>query len=301
MNENTLKQKKKLGISVGLLIILSNVAGILISLLLNKLNVQTEQNKYLVTYIVNAISIYVIAFTVFKLILKKVERVENNEKKKLKFWEFILFICITIGGTQFVNLIFQMFLMIVRAVFHIEINNNVAELLQNSNPVISLIFAVILAPVFEELIFRGTLLKRLRVYGDKTAILYTAIMFGLFHCNIEQLPYTIACGLILGYAYTKTNNIVYPITFHIIMNGFSVLLSTFLMYEMTMAMIVQELVLIILIVLSLVFVPILLTSGKVKITNDNAVYEKKNLYKNVGFIFTAVISAVFTIIAMIKF
>ena len=301
MKENSIKQKRKLGLSVGLIILIPNVVSLLLSLLLKKLGVETAENKYIFAYIINAVSIYVVGYTVFRLFLRKTEHVENREKKKLKFWEFILFICVTIGGTQFVNLIFQVIVMIVKSALNIQINNNVAELIQNANPVLTVFFAVILGPTFEELIFRGTLLKRLRVYGDKTAIIYTAIMFGLFHCNIEQIPFAIACGLILGYAYTKTNNLLYPITFHICMNGFSILLSVFLKNGMMSAVILQEAILMILIILALVFVPVFLTTGRVKVTNNEAVYDNKKLYRNIGFVCTTVITAVFTVLGMFKF
>lgn len=301
MDEKTIKQKRKLGLSVGLLILIPNVVSFLLSLLFKKLNIEYAENRYICMYIINAVSIYAVGYTIFKLFLRKTEHVENREKKKLKFWEFILFICITIGGIQFVNLVFQVIIMIVKSALNIQINNNVAELIQNANPLLSFIFAVIIGPTFEELIFRGTLLKRLRVYGDKTAIIYTAIMFGLFHCNIEQIPFAIACGLILGYAYTKTNNILYPITFHICMNGFSILLATFLKNGMMTAVIVQEAILMILIILALVFVPVFMTTGRVKITNDEAVYDSKKLYRNIGFATTVVITVVFTALSMIKF
>lgn len=296
MSKNTIKQKRKLGFSVGLLVIITNVVGYSLSLLFKNLNIITDQNKYIFAYLINAFAIYVVGYTAFKLLLKKVERVENREKKKLKFMELVLFACVAIGGTQFVNVVFQMFITIIKGVFGIEIDNHVSELIQKSSPILSIMFAGIIGPLFEELIFRGTLLKRLRVYGDKTAIIYTAIMFGLFHCNIEQIPYTIACGLLFGYTYTKTNNITYPIILHMMMNMFSIILSTFYKYEMTTAVVIQGLILVVLMILALVFVPVLATKGKIKVT-DRTVYSKKNLYKNIGFVFTCIAVAITTVLS----
>lgn len=298
MNKNTIIQKRKLGFSVGLLVIITNAVGFLLSLWFKNLNIISNQNKYIFTYLINAFSIYVLGYTAFKLLLKKVERVENREKKKLKFWEFVLFACVAIGGTQFVNVVFQMFITIIKGIFGVEIDNNVSELIQKSSPILSIIFAGIIGPVFEELIFRGTLLKRLRVYGDKTAIIYTAIMFGLFHCNIEQIPYTIACGLLFGYTYTKTNDIKYSIILHIMINMFSIILSIFYKYELTVAVLIQGFLLVILMILALVFVPVFATKGKIKVT-DKPVYSKKNLYKNIGFISTCIVVAIITILSQI--
>ena len=61
------------------------------------------------------------------------------------------------------------------------------------------LYASILAPVWEELLFRGYILRTLRPYGKRFAILSSAVLFGLFHGNILQAPYAFAVGLVLGY------------------------------------------------------------------------------------------------------
>ena len=61
------------------------------------------------------------------------------------------------------------------------------------------LYASILAPVSEELIFRGYILQTLRPYGKKFAIVLSAFLFGIFHGNLLQTPYAFLMGLVLGY------------------------------------------------------------------------------------------------------
>lgn len=298
MDENILEQKKKIGISLGIFLIISYLAAYALTFLVNKLNIANNENKYLITYIINAISIYLIGYLFTKLILKNTDEIEKREKKKLKFSEFLLLVSITIGGAQITNIATQMIMTIVKLIFKIEINNDITTLIQESSTIYLIIFAAILGPIFEELIFRGTMLKKLRVYGDKTAILYTAIAFGLFHCNIAQIPFAIVCGLILGYVVVKTNNIIYPIILHIILNSISVILTTLLKLKLWPVIVLIMLFVFTCIILTLVFVPIKLATNKVKIENESK-YEKKNLYKNIGYIFSIIVVIILTIVEAI--
>lgn len=88
-----------------------------------------------------------------------------------------------------------------------------------------MMYTCIVGPIMEEVMFRGFLLKRARSFGDRTAVLYTAIMFGLMHGNIAQFLYATAIGLIFGYVAVKTSSIRYTILLHILINTFSTVLS----------------------------------------------------------------------------
>ena len=61
------------------------------------------------------------------------------------------------------------------------------------------LYASILAPVAEEILFRGYVLRSLRSYGKRFAVFGSALLFGLFHGNLLQTPYAILVGLVLGY------------------------------------------------------------------------------------------------------
>ena len=99
-----------------------------------------------------------------------------------------------------------------------EISDTTSELIMDTPVWIVIVVAVIIGPIVEELIFRECLISRLSVYGDRYAIVVSALAFGIFHGNLSQLVYATGLGLILGYAYTKTRSIKYPILIHILMN-----------------------------------------------------------------------------------
>lgn len=60
-------------------------------------------------------------------------------------------------------------------------------------------YASIVAPVSEEILFRGYIQRTLQPFGKKFAIFGSAILFGLFHGNLVQTPYAFLVGLLLGY------------------------------------------------------------------------------------------------------
>ena len=70
---------------------------------------------------------------------------------------------------------------------------------------------VVIAPVFEEFIFRGVILHALKPYGNGLAIFTSGILFGLYHGNFQQCFYTAAAGIALAYIADVTGSI-FPTT-----------------------------------------------------------------------------------------
>lgn len=73
------------------------------------------------------------------------------------------------------------------------------------------------APVFEEILFRGLILRLLQPYGKKFAIFASAFLFGIFHGNIVQSPFAFVVGLVLGYV-TVEHSMLWAIVLHMINN-----------------------------------------------------------------------------------
>lgn len=92
---------------------------------------------------------------------------------------------------------------------------------QDLNPTY-LIWEVILtaigAPVCEELMFRGVILRRLSTVSQRFAIVMSAVIFGLMHGNLIQAILGFIVGLVLGYAAVKTDSLILPIAGHIFIN-----------------------------------------------------------------------------------
>ena len=79
------------------------------------------------------------------------------------------------------------------------------------------LYGCIFAPIFEEILFRGFLLRSLAPYGKKFAIFGSAFFFGIFHGNIVQSPFAFAVGLVLGYV-TVEYSMVWAVVLHMFNN-----------------------------------------------------------------------------------
>ena len=85
--------------------------------------------------------------------------------------------------------------------------------------------AVIVAPLAEEFAMRGIVMGSLRKFGDNFAVIVSAILFGLMHGNLVQIPFAFVVGLALGYAVIKTGSITTGILIHFINNFLATVLS----------------------------------------------------------------------------
>ncbi|MGM0175341.1 CPBP family intramembrane glutamic endopeptidase [Enterococcus sp. DIV0800] len=59
------------------------------------------------------------------------------------------------------------------------------------------------APIAEELVFRGAILRSLEKYGKSFAIVASSALFGIYHGNFSQGIFAFFVGLILGYTTIK--------------------------------------------------------------------------------------------------
>ncbi|MGI6242248.1 MAG: CPBP family intramembrane glutamic endopeptidase [Prevotella sp.] len=80
----------------------------------------------------------------------------------------------------------------------------------------------ILAPLAEELVFRGAILRALlKLFDSKLhwiPILLSALLFGAMHGNYPQFIHASLIGLILGWMYYRTDSIVPGVVFHWVNN-----------------------------------------------------------------------------------
>jgi uncharacterized protein len=104
--------------------------------------------------------------------------------------------------------------------------------LQGKDPVALAIFfstAAIAAPIFEEILFRGFLLPSLtRYFPTWGAIALSSLIFATAHLSLsEVLPLTVL-GMILGFVYSRSNNLLSSMLLHSLWNS-GTLLSLFVL------------------------------------------------------------------------
>lgn len=91
--------------------------------------------------------------------------------------------------------------------------------------ILSIIIIAILPAICEEFTHRGLLISGLKTLGVKKAIIYSSLLFGLLHLNIEQFFYATIIGAVLGVVSIFSKSIVPAMIIHFINNATNVYLD----------------------------------------------------------------------------
>ena len=103
-------------------------------------------------------------------------------------------------------------------------SNPLLELvLTTTNPLALLLFAItatVLAPLFEETLFRGVLLPVLgKRYGGVWGVVISALVFGIAHLSLGELPALFVLGLGLGWLRLQSGRLGPSVLMHGLWNG----------------------------------------------------------------------------------
>ena len=92
---------------------------------------------------------------------------------------------------------------------------------------IKLFVIAVLPAIGEELVFRGVILAKIKQVScnEHYGVIVSALLFAGIHMQPTKLLPMIFLGLVLGYIYTRTKNIAYPMLFHFLFNGSTILLA----------------------------------------------------------------------------
>ena len=80
------------------------------------------------------------------------------------------------------------------------------------------LYVTCVGPLAEELFFRGMILPRMTRFGQKMALVFSALLFALYHVNLYQFFYAWGLGLLLGALYLKTGSIRMGYVLHAAIN-----------------------------------------------------------------------------------
>ncbi len=84
--------------------------------------------------------------------------------------------------------------------------------------IMQIAYIVILAPVFEEVIYRGLIIKVISPYSKTAAVFVSALAFGLMHGNIPQAASAFCTGLIYAIIALKCGSIIPTVIIHSLNN-----------------------------------------------------------------------------------
>lgn len=143
---------------------------------------------------------------------------------------FASFILISIGIGTLLNILTNALISVFSNAFDIQTMDRLEYMINSTNFFVLFLTVGILAPVFEEIFFRKLLCDRVIIYGEKTAVLLSGLMFGLFHGNLYQFFYAFGIGAVLAYMYCKTGKLRYCVITHMIINMTSVILIPLMKY-----------------------------------------------------------------------
>ena len=145
------------------------------------------------------------------------------EKNSLSVGILLALVCISYAGMIAGNMVG----ILVNSVLSPGSMSLVNDLTTSSEDLVELsITLLLMAPVFEELVFRKILVDKVLPYGEWPAILFAGITFGLFHGNLTQFFYATLLGVLLAYVYIRTGNILYNIVIHACINLLGGILPT---------------------------------------------------------------------------
>ncbi|MBQ7066971.1 MAG: CPBP family intramembrane metalloprotease [Lachnospiraceae bacterium] len=176
-----------------------------------------------------SIAIYLAFIIIFGLWYKKAfGRDTQKYASKKAFSGPVIINCIVFGIS--VQCFFSCALNLILPLFP-KTHENYKELLNSmgmGQGLMPFVYTALLAPVAEELIFRGLTLKyQEKVLPYFTANFMQAFLFGIYHQNIVQFVYAFFVGILLGYLCKKYNSLVLVMVVHGIVNASGNLFSYF--------------------------------------------------------------------------
>lgn len=152
-------------------------------------------------------------------ILVKKQNTNRSIKECTNIRTIGMCVCLGIG----LQLVIGFFMQIAGNLFP-DAMANYAELIQSvgigETTMISMFATVVLAPVSEEIIFRGITLRFLKKAGVRfmVANVIQALFFGISHMNLVQGLYAFILGLVLGLVAEKCKSVFLPIILHFVIN-----------------------------------------------------------------------------------
>lgn len=220
MNYEILKTYKKHFSSLGLMYFLGALiiigVQVAVSMLVLAFAPSLLDNPNL-SLLVSMLPTYAIAFPLTSLLIHQVPGVQMK-KHNMKPTQLLGAFAISYALMYLSNLAGQFFTNIIGIIKGSPVDDAIADLVSELNPLTAFFVMVLLAPALEEWIFRKLLVDRTIRYGERTAIFLSGLMFGLFHGNLNQFVYTFLVGAFWAFIYVKTGRLRYTIYLHMALN-----------------------------------------------------------------------------------
>lgn len=246
------KEEKKITARVGLALFLIMPLSLTVQMGLGAVLPQ-QWNPLARMWILVIVSQYLVAYSLVILLLRSLPG-RPPRRRFLDGKTFWRLFCISYLLLMVGNLLGRLSGRIWENWFGMPSNPLLDQLLSQSNLPWLFLVLVVLAPLYEEWIFRKLLLDRLVKYGELPAVFTSGLLFGLYHGNVEQFFYAVFIGWLLAYVYVKTGRVGYCVVLHMLINFFgSIVPLQVLRLEGTMWAGIYGLLVLLFLVLGLVY------------------------------------------------
>jgi membrane protease YdiL (CAAX protease family) len=164
------------------------------------------------------LTMYIVSMPLMALLIRTIPAEAPAEKKKMTIKQWLIAAIIAFSGMYISNIIGNILTTVIGLLKGSSVSNDLLTIATSNSIWANFLIMVLFAPVAEELLFRKLLIDRTAKYGEGISVLLSALIFGLFHGNLNQFAYAFVLGGIFGFIYVKTRDIKYTIFLHMLIN-----------------------------------------------------------------------------------
>ncbi|MDD3430220.1 MAG: CPBP family intramembrane metalloprotease, partial [Oscillospiraceae bacterium] len=186
----------------------------------------TEQAWFV--YLTTIIGFYCVGAPLFYVMMKKLPT-QPQQMQEMKPFDLIRLFFSGYALVYVCNLITTIVALLISLAKGSDVINPLQLQLANGPIWLNFLVVVVAAPLVEEFVFRKLLYGALRPYGVRSAVLFSALAFGLYHMNLYQILFATVLGTIFALVVEKTGTIRYSVILHTMINGFTVVVLPLLM------------------------------------------------------------------------
>ena len=219
---NNKKTLNEIGIKYAIMAVIVLCVQFFSAFLLKKYNMEwLKENVVFASYILSIVCNDFLALLIILVLTKNMPKC-NFPKRKLGVGNALTVYSISISIVLVGGLLGNFLQLIITG----KVGNAAGDLISSgSNFILGLVSVGIIAPVFEELVFRKILIDRLGMSGKYISAVVSGLFFGLFHGNLSQSFFAACLGFLFSSVYIRTGRIIYTILFHMAINMPSAIIS----------------------------------------------------------------------------
>lgn len=192
--------------TVGGVILLKYAIGILIYKVDMATHIIPEYLSITISYLMNYSFLFIFIYFIFKI--RANEGFYQHEKKLTGIKASLSLSLLLISISTFFSISFNYFFGIAKLLSTVP-----SDYIKRSDSfTMDLLLTGCMAAIFEEMLYRGIILEKLKKHGNVFAIIASSVIFGFMH-GIRFIDTSIT-GIMLGSIYVLTGNLIYPIFMH---------------------------------------------------------------------------------------